>query len=225
MPVRAKQIEFSGFLIMSERTPPRTGAFRHAGFRLYWIARFLDTFSAQIMGVSVGWQVYDLTRDPFDLGMVGLALFLPAFLLVLVTGAVAWGASTWQIATVLGPVAGGLLYGMSPEAAYIISFLLLAIATVLAASIRVVASAKDTDEKEKRLAPDIVQVIDKTLREQWLVLEAPPLAPVVAEIRARCEEAGFPPPSYGSVSAASRCSSHPKKSQGGDPPTHIICSD
>jgi putative transposase len=39
-----------------------------------------------------------------------------------------------------------------------------------------------------------------TLREQWLVLEAPPLAPVVAEIRARCEEAGFPPPSYGSIS-------------------------
>lgn len=41
------------------------------------------------MGVSVGWQVYDLTRDPFDLGIVGLVQFLPAFLLVLVTGAVA----------------------------------------------------------------------------------------------------------------------------------------
>lgn len=41
------------------------------------------------MGVSVGWQVYDITRDPFDLGMVGLMLFLPAFLLVLVTGTVA----------------------------------------------------------------------------------------------------------------------------------------
>lgn len=35
-----------------------------------------------------------------------------------------------------------------------------------------------------------------TLREQWLVLEAPPLAPVVAEIRARCEEAGLAAPSY-----------------------------
>ncbi|ACM29226.1 Mu transposase C-terminal domain-containing protein [Rhizobium rhizogenes] len=56
------------------------------------------------------------------------------------------------------------------------------------------------ETRKKRLAPDIVQIIDKTLREQWLVLEAPPLAPVVAEIRARCEEAGFPPPSYGSVS-------------------------
>ncbi|WP_400157924.1 Mu transposase C-terminal domain-containing protein [Agrobacterium sp. P15N1-A] len=38
-----------------------------------------------------------------------------------------------------------------------------------------------------------------TLREQWLILEAPPLAPVVAEIRARCEEAGLPSPSYVTV--------------------------
>jgi MFS family permease len=74
---------------MSELISPRAGAFRYAGFRHYWIARFLGNFSAQIMGVSVGWQVYDITRDPFDLGIVGLTLFLPAFLLVLVTGAVA----------------------------------------------------------------------------------------------------------------------------------------
>jgi putative transposase len=36
----------------------------------------------------------------------------------------------------------------------------------------------------------------ETLRAQWLTLEAPPLAPVVAEIRARCEEAGLAAPSY-----------------------------
>jgi MFS family permease len=39
--------------------------------------------------VSVGWQIYDLTRDAFNLGMVGLAQFLPSLLLVLVTGAAA----------------------------------------------------------------------------------------------------------------------------------------
>jgi putative transposase len=39
------------------------------------------------------------------------------------------------------------------------------------------------------------------LRDRWLVLEAPPLAPVVDEIRARCEEAGEQPPSYGAVQA------------------------
>ncbi|MFK4532041.1 transposase InsO family protein [Bradyrhizobium ottawaense] len=36
-------------------------------------------------------------------------------------------------------------------------------------------------------------------RRKWLTLEAPPLAPVVAEIRARCEEAGLAAPSYGAV--------------------------
>lgn len=50
--------------------------------------------------------------------------------------------------------------------------------------------------RQKRLPQDIEGIIATTLREQWLVLEAPPLAPVVAEIRARCEEAGLTPPSY-----------------------------
>jgi putative transposase len=50
--------------------------------------------------------------------------------------------------------------------------------------------------RRKRLAPEVEAIIAATLREQWLVLEAPPLAPVVAEIRARCEEAGRRPPCY-----------------------------
>lgn len=50
--------------------------------------------------------------------------------------------------------------------------------------------------RKKRLRPDIEEIIAATLREQWLVLEAPPLAPIVAEIRARCEEADLAPPSY-----------------------------
>jgi putative transposase len=50
--------------------------------------------------------------------------------------------------------------------------------------------------RKKRLQQDIEEIIATTLREQWLVLEAPPLAPVVAEIRARCEESGRAAPSY-----------------------------
>ena len=50
--------------------------------------------------------------------------------------------------------------------------------------------------RKKRLQQDIEEIIATTLGEQWLMLEAPPLAPVVAEIRARCEEAGLAPPSY-----------------------------
>lgn len=51
----------------------------------------------------------------------------------------------------------------------------------------------------KRLDQADEDVIATTLRAQWLTLEAPPLAPVVAEIRARCEEAGLAAPSYGAV--------------------------
>ncbi|KNY31071.1 transposase [Agrobacterium genomosp. 3 str. CIP 111-78] len=50
--------------------------------------------------------------------------------------------------------------------------------------------------RQKRLVAKIEDIIGATLREQWLILEAPPLAPVVAEIQARCEEAGLKPPSY-----------------------------
>ncbi|NNH65882.1 Mu transposase C-terminal domain-containing protein [Rhizobium laguerreae] len=55
------------------------------------------------------------------------------------------------------------------------------------------------ETRRKRLPAEVEAIISTTLREQWLVLEAPPLAPVVAEIRARCEEAGLALPSYVSV--------------------------
>src|SRR5918998_2672957 len=64
-------------------------SFRNPGFSQYWIALLASGFAVQIQTVAVGWQVYDLTRDPLDLGFVGLSQFLPALLLVLVTGAVA----------------------------------------------------------------------------------------------------------------------------------------
>jgi MFS family permease len=139
----------------------------------------------------VGWQIYDITGQAVLLGLVGLSLFLPSLLLVLVTGlvadrvnrrlvmacclavemacavfmlfftaqtghpvwpifvmlvilgtgraflgpassslspnlvppaalanAVAMTASAWQFANILGPVAGGLLYGLGPSVAF-----------------------------------------------------------------------------------------------------------
>lgn len=68
---------------------PSAAAFSYPGFRLYWAARFLAAFAIQVLSVSVAWQIYDLTHDPFLLGLVGLVQFLPALLLVLVTGTVA----------------------------------------------------------------------------------------------------------------------------------------
>src|SRR4051812_41681473 len=69
-------------------TRSRWGALRHRNYRLFLAGRFSATFAALVLSVSVGWQVYDLTRDPLDLGLVGLVQFAPALLLVLVTGAV-----------------------------------------------------------------------------------------------------------------------------------------
>jgi MFS family permease len=64
-------------------------AFRHRDFTLYWLSSLLAQVAAQMQMVAIGWQLYDLTRSPLDLGLVGLAEFLPAPLLVLLTGHVA----------------------------------------------------------------------------------------------------------------------------------------
>ncbi len=194
-------------------------AFRHGAFLRYWLARFLTTFAAQIVSVAVGWQIYDLTRDPFDLGLVGIVQFIPSLLLVLVTGvvadrfgrrlimglsslleaacaiallvltmhgfagpgpifatlavfgiaraffgpassslvanlvppedfanAIAWNSSAWQTATIIGPVGGGLLYGLSPGAAYGTATVLMVLSALLVMSIPKPAQRSETDK-------------------------------------------------------------------------------
>ncbi|MFC7291850.1 MFS transporter [Hirschia litorea] len=184
--------------------PKRFAAFKHTSYVRYFGARFMATFAVQILSVAIGWQLYDLTKEPIWLGWIGLVQFLPALLLVFVTGlsadkfgrrlvmglafvtesmcaliillmaifdtispipvlivltlfgigrafaspaasslavnlvpkedfsnAVAWNSSSWQSATIVGPVAGGLLYGVSASTAYSASFILLCIATLL----------------------------------------------------------------------------------------------
>lgn len=169
----------------------RFAAFRHRSYSLFFVARFLAAFATQIISVAVGWQMYDVTKSTFYLGLIGLVQFLPALLLILVTGSVtdrynrraivsicltvsalcaaalllltvtgtfsplpvfivlivfgierafmgpavqslapnlvpekdlansfAWNASSWQTASIVGPVAGGLLYGLGPTVAY-----------------------------------------------------------------------------------------------------------
>ncbi len=67
----------------------RFAAFRYRPFVLFWNARLLTTFGAQILSVAVLWHIYELTRDPLYTGLVGLVQFVPLFLLVLVTGTAA----------------------------------------------------------------------------------------------------------------------------------------
>jgi MFS family permease len=49
--------------------------------------RLFSRFAAQMLTVAVGWQVYDMTRSAFYLGLIGLVQFLPMAILVFIAGA------------------------------------------------------------------------------------------------------------------------------------------
>jgi MFS family permease len=59
---------------------------RNRNVSLFMAARFSSAMAVMMFSVAVGWQVYALTHSAFALGMVGLAQFLPAFLLTLPGG-------------------------------------------------------------------------------------------------------------------------------------------
>ena len=61
-------------------------AFRYPNFRYYMTARFLAAMASEMQAVAVAWQVYGLTHRPLDLGLVGLAQFLPGVFLFLIAG-------------------------------------------------------------------------------------------------------------------------------------------
>ena len=182
----------------------RFEAFRYSAYTRYFVSRFFTSFSVQVLSVAVGWQIYDATRNPALLGWIGLVQFLPALMLVVVTGnaadrlgrrlvmgsamllmmacagtilylattdqfvpvlvlsvltlfgvarafygpastslavnlvprevfpnAVGWISSSWQLASIAGPVAGGLLYGLSPMATYGTATTLFAVGAIL----------------------------------------------------------------------------------------------
>src|SRR5690348_17094437 len=59
---------------------------RHGPLTRFWLARVATAVAFQMQGVAVGWQLYDLTQNPVDLGLVGLIQFIPVLLLILATG-------------------------------------------------------------------------------------------------------------------------------------------
>jgi MFS family permease len=195
-------------------------ALTYRGFRFFWLTTLLVSFAVQIMSVSVAWQIYDVTGNVFLLGLVGLSLFLPALLLILVTGltadrfnrrgimavcltvelvcalgflvfvnaqehevwpifgilvllgtarafwspaaqslapnlvppealsnAITTNATAWQMAAILGPAAGGLLYGISPSVAFGTAAVLLACAVVSVLMIPKPAQVRDSQAK------------------------------------------------------------------------------
>jgi MFS family permease len=56
-------------------------AFRYPDFSLYQTARLFTVVASEMLSVAVGWQVFEITRRPLDLGFVGLAQFWPMVVL------------------------------------------------------------------------------------------------------------------------------------------------
>jgi len=87
---------------------------------LFLAARFCSAMAVTMFSVAVGWQVYALTGSAFALGMVGLAQFLPAFLLSLPGGLAAdrfdrrtMLLASFALATLVG--AGLLMLSLHPS--------------------------------------------------------------------------------------------------------------
>ena len=74
---------------MSDLALRSGGLFTHRPFLFFLGSRALSSMAFQGTGVAIGWLVYDRTRNPFDLGLIGLCQFLPMVVLTFVVGHVA----------------------------------------------------------------------------------------------------------------------------------------
>jgi len=70
----------------ADTTSAGRAALAYADFKAYLAARFCIVIALEMQSVAVGWQVYEITRRPLDLGLIGLAQFLPGFALFLPAG-------------------------------------------------------------------------------------------------------------------------------------------
>ncbi|MFL6800123.1 MAG: MFS transporter [Xanthobacteraceae bacterium] len=59
---------------------------RQRAFVLFWCARTFTNVAYMMQGVAVGWQLYALTNNPLDLGLVGLVQFFPLLAMSIIAG-------------------------------------------------------------------------------------------------------------------------------------------
>jgi MFS family permease len=59
---------------------------RHREFRLYIISRFFFILVLNMQATLVSWKVYEITRDPFSIGLIGLVEFVPAVIMAFFAG-------------------------------------------------------------------------------------------------------------------------------------------
>ncbi|MBI1200730.1 MAG: MFS transporter [Phenylobacterium sp.] len=77
----------------SEPVPSARALLKERDYLLFWGTRWTGSFASQIQSVAMGWQMYALARQTrsveesaFLVGMIGLAAFVPVFLLTLPAG-------------------------------------------------------------------------------------------------------------------------------------------
>ena len=73
---------------MSEPVASPTHLTGHRSFVLFWCARTFTNGAYMMQGVAVGWQIYELTNNPLDLGLVGLVQFFPLIAMSIIAGQV-----------------------------------------------------------------------------------------------------------------------------------------
>src|SRR3979490_1406324 len=71
---------------MTGFAPPLPSLKRHKPFALFWVMRVTTTAAYFMQAVAIGWQIYDMTGNPLDLGRAGLVQFFPLVLLAVVVG-------------------------------------------------------------------------------------------------------------------------------------------
>src|SRR6476646_3907815 len=68
---------------MSLASAPSPSLLQQRPFVLFWLARLASTMGYQMLALTIGWQIYELTNSALDLGLVGLIQFVPAVVLTL----------------------------------------------------------------------------------------------------------------------------------------------
>ncbi len=71
---------------MTNSRAPTRSAFSYRAFTMFLIGRIVSILSFQMLVVAIGWQLYTLTDSALDLGLLGIAQFVPMFVLTPLVG-------------------------------------------------------------------------------------------------------------------------------------------
>ena len=77
-------MNFTGIINFIKR--PTSTVLRYTEFRHYIITRFFFILVLSMQATLIGWKVFEITKDPFSIGLIGLFEFLPAFIMAFYAG-------------------------------------------------------------------------------------------------------------------------------------------